>query len=58
VPSPPDLRHSKELAQAVDKKALGSIKQIHLERSQLPEQIVEPQTGAVLARRPLPYALM
>lgn len=53
--APPNLRHSKELAREVGKKALSSIKEIHLERAQLPEEITDPVTGVVLARRPLSY---
>jgi hypothetical protein len=53
--APPNLGHSKELARAVDRKALSSIKEIHLERSQFPDEITDPVTGAVLARRPFSY---
>jgi uncharacterized LabA/DUF88 family protein len=52
----PRLRHSKELAQAVgNPNHLAAIKEIHLERSLLPERIVGT-AGQVLAVRPPEYA--
>ena len=49
----PDRPHSKELAQNCD--ALKKIKTIHLERSLLPQQVVNA-SGNVVANRPAPYA--
>ncbi len=51
--TPPNLHHSKEMAQIVGKKKLGSIKKIHLERSLLPEKIRDK--NGRLIRRPTKY---
>lgn len=40
--TPPNLHHSKEMAQVVGKKKLGKIKRVHLERSLLPDEINLP----------------
>jgi uncharacterized LabA/DUF88 family protein len=53
--TPPNMRHSKEMAQVVDHKKLGQIKPIHIERSLLPEEIKDGK-GAVIAARPIKYA--
>lgn len=54
--APPRLRHSKELAQAVGKNKLATIKDIHLERSLLPERIEDQNSGDVIALRPEKYS--
>lgn len=51
---PPGRRHSKELANIVGKKRLQSIKIIHLERSLLPERILDV-TGKIVSIRPESY---
>jgi uncharacterized LabA/DUF88 family protein len=53
--SPPNAGHSKEVAQVVGKKRLASIKLIHLERSLLPEIVLDPDTKAIVAKRPKEY---
>jgi len=53
---PPGLGHCKEIAQLVGQKKLASIKPVHLERSLLPEVILDQFTGEVIARRPAAYA--
>lgn len=55
VISPPNAGHSKEIAGIVGRKKLASIKQIHLERSLLPQVVSDPKTGLVVARRPSAY---
>lgn len=56
--SPPNLRHSKELAQAVrsHKKDLANIKEIHMERSLLPKRVLDAG-GNLVATRPSVYDL-
>lgn len=51
---PPKRRHSKELAQIVGKKKLGSIKLIHIERSLLPEKVYD-KNKKLVAIRPESY---
>lgn len=51
--TPPNMRHSKEMAQIVGKK-LGKIQLVHLERSQFPE-IVQNGSGKGDAVRPEKY---
>jgi hypothetical protein len=55
VISPPGAGHSKEMAKLVGDKRLASVKQMHLERALLPAQIVDTETGRVVARRPAAY---
>lgn len=52
--TPPNLKHSKEMARIVDDKNLGSIKQIHVERSQLPN-ILYDRKGQIVSERPAKY---
>lgn len=52
--SPPGFLHSKELVSASGSKA-GKIKEIHLERSLFPENVICPHTGVNLAKRPVAY---
>ncbi|APV49013.1 hypothetical protein BWI17_04545 [Betaproteobacteria bacterium GR16-43] len=52
VIAPPGRRHSKELSEIADK--LAKIKDVHLERSLLPETLLDAD-GAAIAR-PAPYA--
>ncbi|MCB1720604.1 MAG: hypothetical protein KDI11_02500, partial [Alphaproteobacteria bacterium] len=47
--TPPNLHHSKEMAQIVGKKKLGKIQKIHLERSLLPEKIID-ENGKQITR--------
>ncbi|MBI3444769.1 MAG: NYN domain-containing protein [Magnetospirillum sp.] len=54
--APPNLRHSKELANAASPGALASIKLIHLERALFPASVLDPNTGTVIAQRPPEYA--
>lgn len=51
--TPPNLHHSKEMAQLVGKKKLSKIKTIHLQRSLLPAALVMPN-GKVI-KRPSKY---
>jgi uncharacterized LabA/DUF88 family protein len=53
--TPPNARHSKEMAQIVGDKKLASIKVVHLERNLLPATILSPETGLPLVHRPPPY---
>lgn len=52
--TPPNQKHSKEMAQIVGDKNLAEIKRIHLERNQLPEFVVN-STGKTVASRPEKY---
>ncbi len=52
--TPPNMWHSKEMAQVVGKKKLGKIQQIHIERSLFPEEIKDSH-GNVLVYRPVKY---
>lgn len=47
--TPPNMRHSKEMANAVGKKKLASILPLHIERSQLPDEIVTAN-GKIITR--------
>lgn len=54
--APPGRRHSKELTTAAGgKRRVAKIKQVHLERALLPEQVAD-QAGNVVATRPAKYA--
>ena len=55
IVAPPRLRHSKELSQAVKGKRLASIKDIHVERSLLPQNVIDYKTGNLVAKRPSEY---
>lgn len=54
VVATPNLRHSKELAQAAGNKNLAAIQIIHLERSLL-GPVLYDGAGAVICRRPAKY---
>jgi hypothetical protein len=51
--TPPNMRHSKEMAALVGQNRLGQIKAIHLERSLLPATLNDPDDN--LIRRPKEY---
>ncbi|MCJ2099187.1 NYN domain-containing protein [Methylobacterium sp. E-046] len=53
--SPPKAGHSKEMGKLVGDKKLASIKDIHLERSLFPAQVVDPDTKLIIAHRPSQY---
>jgi len=53
--SPPNAGHSKEMGAIVGKKKLASIKPIHLERSLMPEFVIDSNTGQTVATRPSKY---
>lgn len=55
VISPPNAGHSKEIGQLVGKNKLASIKPIHLERSLFGATVTDPDSGIVVARRPISY---
>lgn len=52
--APPKLRHSKQLARAAGTH-LAAIKEVHLERSLLPAQVLHPTTGKLVSMRPVEY---
>ncbi len=53
--TPPNMRHSKEMAKIVDHKKLAQIKPIHVQRSLFPEQIKDEE-GKIVVSRPVKYA--